>query len=643
MKKNIKSVVAKSLAVVMAFNVAAIAPSADSEAASKKPSLAKKATVYVGKTKTIKVTGKAKVKKTTWSLNKAGKKVVSLSAKKAKSVKVKGKKTGKATLTAKIKVGKKTYKKTCKITVKKATVKTTTNTNTAAPTSSATAPSGGTNTPAPTDNGNGKVSVVNGQKIDESQTYSIQLTELNETTLTSVLKRPEDAEKVADYTTFSKDGVSFTATADYNSGVSFYINPCTNDNQLVDLSRGDGYLGFQDAQKDMSDYDYIRVELTSENEMNFRTYNGYDALESESFPGSCTTETYEAKWVGPVAADEYLGNDGGTGRPVKDGYLKRTVFVPIADLIVGKGSEAGSGCDFSTLTAIAISPQRENIEATIHSIDFVKVERTNKVSSISVACKDAEGNDKTVIANNKAATLTATVGPDNASRKIVKWTSSDETLATIDFQGNILANNKDKTGECTFTATATDGSEVSGSIKLKIGDDTTIPSVVETQKVDFSNAGVKASEGATKTPDMIKFKAGANETFVDFSGYIDTKNIDLSKYDSVQVTWEVQDATGKTIDSYEADEPTNGKVAFAASGSLNGHSDGFDTRYDGDDDTSKQQLSISSLTGDTQILTIANMNPADVPKIAGFNLQLMDKIPATYSIVIKEIKFVKNA
>ena len=51
-----------------------------------------------------------KIKKTTWSLPKKGKKIVSLSAKKKTGVTLKGKKAGKTTLTAKVKVGKKTYK-----------------------------------------------------------------------------------------------------------------------------------------------------------------------------------------------------------------------------------------------------------------------------------------------------------------------------------------------------------------------------------------------------------------------------------------------------------------------------------------------------------------------------------------------------
>ena len=32
------------------------------------------------------------------------------------------------------------------------------------------------------------------------------------------------------------------------------------------------------VQKDMSAYDYVRVKVTSENEMNCRTYNGNDHL-----------------------------------------------------------------------------------------------------------------------------------------------------------------------------------------------------------------------------------------------------------------------------------------------------------------------------------------------------------------------------
>lgn len=636
MKKSVKSVIAKSLAVVMAFSVAAIAPAASADAAAKKPTLAKKLTVNVGKSKTLKVKGKAKVKKTTWSLNKKGKKIVSISKKKKKSVKIKGKKAGKATLTAKIKVGKKTYKKKCKITVKKVASKNTPTPTPSTGSKSTPTPPGGNNDPTQKP----KVDTVDGKKVIESNTYPITINEQNETTLTCISKRPEDADEVAGYTEYGKNGVTFTSLVDYNSGVSFYINPCTSDDQLVDLPKGEGYLGFQDAIKDMSDYDYIRMEVTSENELNFRTYNEYDALESEGFPGTCTTEVYEAKWSGPVPAADYLVKDGGVGKMVKDGYTTRTVFVPIEDLYSGKGSEAGSGCDFSTISAIAVSPQRAGMEVTIHSIDFVKVERPNKVSGITVTC------EKDTVANNKTATLVATVNPENASRKIVKWTSSDPTLATVNFQGTVLANNQDKTGECTFTATATDGSGVVGSIKLKIGDDSGEPQIITTQKLDFTDANVTAAEGAVKSADGIKFPAGSNQTFVNFGKYMDAKNIDLSKYDSLKVDWELQDADGKAVEDFsdypDDSVPTNGKIAFAASNSLNGYSNGVDTNYTGDDDTTKDQMFLSVYTGDTNILTISSLNPTEVPTIAGFNLQLTDAIPANCHIVVKAVTFVKD-
>lgn len=101
----------KVLAVVLAFVLSlSLLPANNVSAASKKVKLNKtKATVYVGKTVTLKL--KNNKKKVKWSSS--NKKVATVS----KKGKVKGKKIGKAIITAK--VGKKKYK--CKITVKKNT------------------------------------------------------------------------------------------------------------------------------------------------------------------------------------------------------------------------------------------------------------------------------------------------------------------------------------------------------------------------------------------------------------------------------------------------------------------------------------------------------------------------------------------
>ena len=648
MKKSIKSVLAKSMAVVMAFSLAGIAPNTSSEAAAKKPTLTKKVTVTVGKKKTVKVTSKKKVKKTTWSLTKAGKKVVSLSKKKAKSVVVKGKKAGKATLTAKIKVGKKTYKKTCKITVKgasKVTVtpvpaKTDAAKATPTPANNKNNNGGTTNatpTPKPTEAPVGVIKTEAGTyTVDESATYNVPLTELNETTFTCDAKR-SDGETVKDGTLYNKDGsVTFTSTADYNSGVSYYINPATKNDDIIDISdtRGEGFMGYDNGTKDMSAYDYVRVKVTSENEMNCRTYNGNDQLRSAGFPGSASSETYEGGWI---HTDDEIWEAESTfnaGNTVKAAYKTRTIFIPISMLM-------GKGMNPENLTAIAFCPQSSGAEVTIHRIDFVKVKYDKLVTGINVTAA------KTEIAPGKTTTVTAAVTPADATRQIVKWTSSNEDVATVNFAGTVVAK-KGAEGTVTITATSTDGSKVTGSVDITVKE----PSEIETHKFDLTSADIVAKtnpgEGAgvvaTSSAAGLEFMAGKAMTYVDFSAYLASKNLDMADYDELQVAWEVQDADGKKVEDYAGAEgaPTYGKIAYVPSGKLNGFDNGIDTNWTGEDDAEANTAWLSSpYTGETCTLTIAKTNPAELGTVAGFNLQLQS-LPANMHLVIKSITLVKN-
>lgn len=652
MKKSIKSVLAKSMAVVMAFSLAGIAPNTSSEAAAKKPTLTKKVTVTVGKKKTVKVTSKKKVKKTTWSLTKAGKKVVSLSKKKAKSVVVKGKKAGKATLTAKIKVGKKTYKKTCKITVKgasKVTVtpvpaKTDAAKATPTPANNKNNNGGTTNatpTPKPTEAPVGVIKTEAGTyTVDESATYNVPLTELNETTFTCDAKR-SDGETVKDGTLYNKDGsVTFTSTADYNSGVSYYINPATKNDDIIDISdtRGEGFMGYDNGTKDMSAYDYVRVKVTSENEMNCRTYNGNDQLRSAGFPGSASSETYEGGWI---HTDDEIWEAESTfnaGNTVKVAYKTRTIFIPISMLM-------DKGMNPENLTAIAFCPQSSGAEVTIHSIDFVKVKYDKLVTGINVTAAKPE------IAPGKTTTVTAAVTPADATRQIVKWTSSDETIATVTFNGTVVAK-KGAEGKVTITATSTDGSNVTGSVDITVKEPSEEPTVIETHKFDLTDAGIVAKtnpgEGAgvvaTSSVAGLEFMAGKAMTYVDFSAYLASKNLDMADYDALEVTWEVQDADGKKVEDYAGAEgtPTYGKIAYVPSGKLNGFDNGIDTNWTGEDDAEANTAWLSSpYTGETCTLTIAKTNPAELGTVAGFNLQLQS-LPANMHLVIKSITLVKN-
>ena len=615
MKKSIKSVLAKSMAVVMAFSLAGITPNTSSEAAAKKPTLTKKVTVTVGKKKTVKVTSKKKVKKTTWSLNKKGKKVVSLSKKKAKSVVVKGKKAGKATLTAKIKVGKKTYKKTCKITVKKASKVNVT------PVPAKTDAAKATATPANNNNNNGgstatatpkpteaPVSVIKTEAgtytVDESATYNVPLTELNETTFTCDAKR-SDGETVKDGTLYNKDGsVTFTSTKDYNSGVSYYINPATKDDDIIDISdtRGEGFMGYDNGTKDMSAYDYVRVKVTSENEMNCRTYNGNDQLRSAGFPGSSSSETYEGGWI---HTDDEVWEAESTftaGNTVKAAYKTRTVFIPISMLM-------GKGMNPENLTAIAFCPQSSGAEVTIHRIDFVKVKYDKLVTGIDVKAA------KTEIAPGKTTTVTAAVTPADATRQIVKWTSSNEDVATVNFAGTVVAK-KGAEGKVTITATSTDGSKVTGSVDITVKEPSEEPTVIKSHNVDLTkvvgktNPGAGDSIAATQTAASIDFMTGGSMLYVDMSEYLATNDLDLSDYDQIKVTYQLKNQDGSDASEYTT-APSWGNFALVTKNDLNGY-------------TNPGVLAgtIGNKIADTAVFDLSKADAAGLGTAAGFNFQL---------------------
>ncbi|MBQ8968177.1 MAG: CotH kinase family protein [Bacteroidaceae bacterium] len=65
--------------------------------------------------------------------------------------------------------------------------------------------------------------------------------------------------------------------------------------------------------------------------------------------------------------------------------------------------------------------------------------------------------------------LTATVSPDNATLKGVTWKSSNESIVTVDGNGNVTAL---KTGQARITATATDGSGVSATCTVTVTSNT---------------------------------------------------------------------------------------------------------------------------------------------------------------------------
>ena len=61
--------------------------------------------------------------------------------------------------------------------------------------------------------------------------------------------------------------------------------------------------------------------------------------------------------------------------------------------------------------------------------------------------------------------LSVTVTPDDAANKTVRWSSSDETVATVDDTGKVTGV---AMGAATITASATDGSGVSATCAVTV-------------------------------------------------------------------------------------------------------------------------------------------------------------------------------
>ena len=112
-----------------------------------------------------------------------------------------------------------------------------------------------------------------------------------------------------------------------------------------------------------------------------------------------------------------------------------------------------------------------------------KVTVTTKVEQITL-----DSNEGVLTVGN-SVTVTATVTPDNATNATVNWTSSDETVATVDSNGKVTAV---AAGSATITATSESDGDVSADYALTVNKAAAKPAT--------RYSGTTSSAGAATTP-----------------------------------------------------------------------------------------------------------------------------------------------
>ena len=130
---------------------------------------------------------------------------------------------------------------------------------------------------------------------------------------------------------------------------------------------------------------------------------------------------------------------------------------------------------------------------------------TTDGSNLSASCKVTVVSslaqsitlDKTEVSlkATETATLVATVLPETTSNKGVEWTSSDESVATIDANGLVTAI---AVGEATITATTVDDSNLSATCKV-----TVVPTLAVSIELDQTEANVEEKSDLQLTATIL--------------------------------------------------------------------------------------------------------------------------------------------
>lgn len=152
-----------------------------------------------------------------------------------------------------------------------------------------------------------------------------------------------------------------------------------------------------------------------------------------------------------------------------------------------------------------------------------------------------------IVAAGKSVQLKAAVAPSKAANKAITWKSSNTKYAVVSKNGKVTTKTAGKGKHVTITATAKDGSKVSGNYKIKIAKgivkkvNVTAPKTVKAGKSVKLKVKVTATAGAYKTLSWTS--SNTKYATVSKTGKVTAKKAGKGK--TVKITAKALDGSGK--------------------------------------------------------------------------------------------------
>lgn len=292
----------------------------------------------------------------------------------------------------------------------------------------------------------------------------------------------------------------------------------------ADILEGDGevYVGIRFVGSTGTHYGWIALEVNGDGtSTTMRAYAWETEIDTPIEAGEGRPVLIESIEVHPQEGTDTIDTRGGTLQMLADIIpsnatetdLEWSVDLPSVATIDDDGLLTAHMDGVVTVTARAIDGS--GVE---ESIVIAVINQSIPVTGITVV---GEKGDVTITEPAGTLQMIAEITPEDATNPEVTWSLSPEGRATIDENGLLTAV---ADGEVTVTATATDGSGVSGS--------TTI--LITSQPVAVTSITVRSESGATEiTSDMGTLRLIA-----------DVKPTDATEKD---VTWSVDDERIATI------------------------------------------------------------------------------------------------